>query len=326
VAEHANVAAPAAAAVSVAAPKPPTAVAPPAGPVDGASSSTSGAGDDKSTSAAPAAPESGDGGSSTSMAWDSDATTVTGITKPSQELKLTFYGQGLIASRPVKEGDFVHKGQVLMTEDAEVEQLEYDSMKVESGSHLPIDYAVADYNSKCIVRDRLQAAANDQVANESELQEAIANAEEARIKIDLSKEELRQKSLETDKQGAKVAKMQMVAPIDGIVEKLNLDIGEMVDPNKPEGVVVLVKNDPIWVEVHLPSVEAARLKLGDEFDLKYEGEDQWLPEKGRVNFLDPVVDAASDTRLVRLEVRNPSNRPAGLHVAVRLPEHLAAAN
>ena len=126
--------------------------------------------------------------------------------------------------------------------------------------------------------------------------------------------------------GGDIAVVILATPIDGIVQKMNLDVGEMVDPNKPDGVLVLVKNDPIWVEVHLPSVQAAKLKLGDQFDLKYEGEEQWLPEKGKVNFLDPVVDAASDTRLVRLEVPNPQNRPAGLHVAVRLPEHVAAAN
>src|ERR1700678_2136794 len=111
--------------------------------------------DNSAVSAPLPAPESGDA-SSVSMGWDSEAVTVTGITKPSQQLKLTFYAPGLIASGPVKEGDFVRKGQVLMTEDAQVEQLEYDSMKVESSSHLPVDYSVADYKSKCIIRDRLQ--------------------------------------------------------------------------------------------------------------------------------------------------------------------------
>jgi multidrug efflux pump subunit AcrA (membrane-fusion protein) len=112
--------------------------------------------------------------------------------------------------------------------------------------------------------------------------------------------------------------MKLESPINGIVEKLDLGEGEVVDPNKPSCTVV--QNDPLWVEVHLPSLQARKLALGDTLPVQHEGEQQW--QSGKVIYLAPVADAASGTRMVRLELPNPTSRPSGLQVMVKLPEKL----
>jgi multidrug efflux pump subunit AcrA (membrane-fusion protein) len=52
--------------------------------------------------------------------------------------------------------------------------------------------------------------------------------------------------------------------------------------------------------------------------------DHWI--EGKIIFMSSVVDAASNTQTVRLEVPNPERKPAGLAVNIRLNATVAAGN
>ena len=58
--------------------------------------------------------------------------------------------------------------------------------------------------------------------------------------------------------------------------------GEVVDPQRPA--MVLVKNDPLWVHVHLPSAQSSQLKIGQDLgvveDHAARALDQGLDEDG----------------------------------------------
>ena len=113
----------------------------------------------------------------------------------------------------------------------------------------------------------------------------------------------------------------MHSSIDGIVQTINLHLGSGVDPSKPDGACVIVNNDPLWVEMRLPSAKAATLKLQQKLDVRYLQNDPW--QQGTIIYFNPMVDAASDTQVVRLELANPDQRPSGLHMTVRLPGDVA---
>jgi multidrug efflux pump subunit AcrA (membrane-fusion protein) len=251
----------------------------------------------------------------------SAAPTVTGLTQPSDKASPSFAGPGIISTIAVKEGDIVKKGQLIMSEDSEMDRLELAALKIESDSHLTIDFAQADYEAKDAIRAKLQNAVDHNVANPSEFEEAKANAIEAKIRIDVAGQEIKQKQIEADKQAAKIRKMDLLSPIDGVVRKLNLHLGEVVDPNKVDGACMVLQNDPLWVEVKLPSIQAAALKSDETLMVKYADEDKFRPAK--VILFDPLVDSASDTQIIRLEMPNPEKRPPGLHVIVRLPDRMA---
>ena len=91
-----------------------------------------------------------------------------------------------------------------------------------------------------------------------------------------------------------------------------------VDPNKPDGAITLVTNNPLWVEVKVSSVQAINLKLGDMAIVAYQNSpNDWV--KAKVIYLDPEVDAASDKETVRLELTNTDGTRSGLWVNVKLP-------
>ena len=123
---------------------------------------------------------------------------------------------------------------------------------------------------------------------------------------------------DVDVQAMEIRKMQLFSPVDGAVKELNIQEGEIVDPNKPDGALTLVTNDPLWVEVKVSSAQAAKIKQGDIAMVAYQNDvNNWM--KAKVIYLDPEVDAASDKETVRLELNNDSNNRSGLWVNVRLP-------
>jgi multidrug efflux pump subunit AcrA (membrane-fusion protein) len=265
----------------------------------------------RTASAAPGAP-------------DDSGDMVTAISYPSEKSQPPFFAPGIIDSIKVKEGDRVKKGDLLMTEDKAIEADELEALRIESESTKTVEYAEADHAAKAAELDHMQRAADKGVVNPSELAEAIANEKTTAVRIDLAKEETEKAKFETQKQSDKVARMELHSPIDGIVETINLHLGSGVDPSKPDGACVIVNNDPLWVEMRLPSGQAAGLHLQQHLDVRYGPNDPW--RQGTIIYSNPVVDAASDTQVVRLELANPDQKPSGLHMTVRLPANVAALN
>jgi RND family efflux transporter MFP subunit len=239
-------------------------------------------------------------------------------TTPSDKRSPYFSDVGIVKELLVKPGDVVKAGQIVASQDSDLEQLEYESMKIQAESTAKIEYAKADRDSKKLVRDRLQAAFDSGgAANGTELEEAKLALSQAEIQIKAAQEEHNKNLADLAKQARKLEKMRLLSPIDGIVEKINVFAGEMADPGKQDGVLTIVCNRPLWADIHVPTAEAASLKVGDNLPVAYENEpNNWF--SGRIILFSPEADAASNTQTVRLELTNEEQKPAGLWLNIRL--------
>ena len=252
-----------------------------------------------------------------------------GITRPSERRQLSLKMMDVIWDVKVKPGDAVKTGDVLLTEDTreEVINLQIVTLEAESeatvkGAEVAVEAAVVTLANKEVEFKRVEDMFKKHVANPSEFDKAkldvdIAKLEITKAKWDLEKVKVEhaQRGAQVKKQAAVIERMQIVSPIDGIVEDILLKKGEVVDPQKP--VMVVVKNDPLWVEVFLPTNVSLKLKPGQELPVKYESDDKARPAK--VIYLSPVADPGAGVQLVRLELPNPEARPAGLQVTVIPP-------
>ncbi len=241
--------------------------------------------------------------------------TVTGITKPSEKRELTITTRGRISELPVKEGDHVVAGQLLMAEDDRIERAEFERLQLQANSTVGIRAAQADLKVKTVALENIQKAFANNASNELELRRAEAEHEVAMLSVEKAKEDTAIQQKEADRQAAQLEMMKMFSPIDGIVAKLEIGVGEIVDPQR--AVCTVVQNDPLWIEAHLPTREADRLKMGQGVEVRYPDGEKW--ESAEVIFFSPVANAAADTRLVRLRVANPSQRESGLQMLVKLP-------
>ena len=106
----------------------------------------------------------------------------------------------------------------------------------------------------------------------------------------------------------RVDNMRLLSPIDGFVEKINIEVGESID--ELIDAIRIVRIDPLWIDVHVPQDKAYTVKVGDTAIVKFP-----MPQEesslGKVIFVSRAADAASATLRARIEVPNKSNRPAG---------------
>jgi RND family efflux transporter MFP subunit len=241
-----------------------------------------------------------------------------GRTIPSHIAKPSFMEIGVVKQWFVKPDDVVKKGQVLGTEDVDLEKLQLRSLTIQAKSTAAIDAATADRDARKVELDNKKKASAQDALAESELIEATLNFQQKEAELSNALMQHEKQLADVDVQAGKIEKMKLLAPVDGIVKEINLQEGEVVDPNKPDGALTLVTNNPLWVEVKVPSAQALKLKTGDTALVAYQNDpDNWL--KGKIIFLDPEVDAASDKQTVRLELNNDQNKVSGLWVSVRFP-------
>ena len=108
----------------------------------------------------------------------------------------------------------------------------------------------------------------------------------------------------------------IVSPLNGVVIERKLNEGDLVRADKSI-VMKLAQLDPLYVEVVVPAEEFGSVKVG------MTGRVGLLPfvagnHLAKVTVVDRVIDAASGTFGVRLQLDNPSNRfPAGVRCRVR---------
>jgi RND family efflux transporter MFP subunit len=247
-----------------------------------------------------------------------------GITQPSERHKLTFPAAGLIIAKPVKEGDAVKAGDVLLQQDDFLEQKEVEKAQVEAESAAKVDAAKADYNAKKHIYERKLNTLKGGGANQQEVEDAELDMTLRDKQILVATDDQNEAKIKFLQEQKKVKDMKLLSPVDGIVEKIVLEVGEMADPQKPDAAVWVVKNDPLTVEIRdLPARQAGRLNKDDKLMVRYPDEETW--REAKVVYRAPVVDAASDTQLVKLELPNPKGREAGLQIQVQLPPNVAQA-
>jgi membrane fusion protein (multidrug efflux system) len=195
--------------------------------------------------------------------------------------------EGTLAQVAVDRGDYVRAGQMVARLNANVEaatldlkraQLEYGERKVQR-------------NDDLFKKNLISASDKDEL----ETQTRIA-------------------ALEVKQQQQVLALRTIVSPINGVVVERFLSPGNHVSQEK---IVRIAQLDPLNVETVLPVALFGQIKPGSLAELKAT---PFIPGnfKARVTVVDRVVDAASGTFRVRLELSNPGNRiPAGIKCSVK---------
>jgi RND family efflux transporter MFP subunit len=227
--------------------------------------------------------------------------------------------EGLIEQVHVKRGDFVRKGQVVVT--------------LESG---PERAALALARSKATMKGPLEASASrldfaikkEQRAAELYKQKFVSAGalDEARTQRELAESELKearenQKLNELEMQRAEeVVKLRTIrSPFNGVVVERYLSSGEFATANVKNPILKLAEVDPLNVEVVLPASIYGKIRIGTR--AKVSPEAPGGEYSATVVLVDRVIDAASGTFGVRLELPNGNQQiPAGAKCRVKFPK------
>ncbi len=240
---------------------------------------------------------------------------VRAITRPSADITLSFVQPGRIASVPFREGDKVKAGDVLVRQDDAAEQVQLAQLKAQSEDLTQMRASEASLEQKKVDLEKLQKAAASNAATFLEVEHAKLDVTIAQLSFELAKFEHEQAGRKYDEYRIRVENMQLKSPVDGRIEKVDVEVGESA--NALADVIQVVRTDPLWIDAPVPLAEGINLRTGGTAQIQFaESGKPASSAKGRVVFVAAVADAASGTLRVRVEVPNRMGRPAGEHVLV----------
>jgi RND family efflux transporter MFP subunit len=238
------------------------------------------------------------------------------ITNPSADVTISFVQPGRISKVHFKEGDFVKAGQLLIQQDDAVALAQMEQIEAESKNTTQIEAGKASFEQKKVDLEKLNWAAQRGAATELEVAHAKLEAKIAELSLDIAKFEHEQSKRKFKETKIRVAQMSLKTPLNGVIEKIDVEVGESI--NGLADVIRIVNIDPLWIDVHVPLTQASNLKGNQIAKVAFSGSDNVVLD-GKITFVAAVADAASSTLRIRIEVPNETNRTAGEHVQITLP-------
>jgi len=247
---------------------------------------------------------------------------VVGITTPWRDVLLGSLKPGMISKIEVKEGQDVEEGQVLASLDDTTQKIRVEMARTKAKSTVESDLAKVMLEAVKLKLDRLTRL--DQHASKKDVDEARTNVEAAKLEIEKAELNRIQAIQLLDLEECNLEQLIIRAPFSGVVTDMIKRIGETVDER--EGVVAMVELNPMAVILNCPLRLASKLQLGDQINVQ-PVDLKCAPKVGEIVYLSRVADAASQTFLLKLKVKN-EKAPwvSGLKVSVDFRTPIAKNN
>ena len=248
---------------------------------------------------------------------------VDAMTKARHDLSLGFTVSGKVAQIAVKPGDRIDKDQLLI----ELEDLEGKSLvklyEIRASSDLAARSAEAALRLAQVEYKAIDQAYKNDAAMWIEVERNHIRVEQAELELKMALQQGEEATLQLNQARARHEQYILRAPTDGIVEIVTVEEGELVETLNP--VLQLVVIDPLWIDAAVPTDQTLDLKIGDVVQVRIDLPDHNEPVVGKIIHMAEVADAASNTRLVRVEVPNPKLLPAGAQATLDFDAHANSA-
>ena len=226
------------------------------------------------------------------------------LIEPTQTVDLASPVAGLLDKVYVKRGDLIAAGQVLATLESRAEQAANDLARYRSEQVGPILTAESkiEFSKRKFGRRRAMAAEKLMPAQDSDDAEAEFKLAQAELLVANENREIAK--IEFRQQSSQLNLRTIRSPFNGVVVDQMLYPGEVVEPAGTRKAILRVAQiDPLRIQVILPKEAFGKIRIGAPADVTPE-----IPGKtrhvGRVKSIDRVINAASGTFVVFLEMQN----------------------
>lgn len=221
------------------------------------------------------------------------------LLEPSSETKLSSPVSGVVAHVTAERGGKVRKGQEVLALESELDKASLKSAK-----------ARAEFAARKLERNR--RLLEQELLSDFERDELVTEHQLALLAVGEAQSRLKQRSLKS--------------PIDGVVVKRHVSVGEYVGTDP---VMELVALNPLHAEVIMRAAQYGEIKEGMKLGVLINdpavSETGAVRHEGVVTVVDRVIDAASSTFGFRVKVENSNLAlPAGLKCSIEFDETLVS--
>ncbi|QNN40947.1 efflux RND transporter periplasmic adaptor subunit [Pedobacter roseus] len=263
-----------------------------------------------------------------------ETVTASGKIQPETEVKLSSEVSGEVVELKVKEGDIVKAGQLLCKVRPDVLQSGYErtvaSFNAQKASVAAAQQQLAQnqanfVNSEATYKRNVELF-NKKVISASEFDSAKAayltakaNLASAKENVTGAKFTLEQTGANVKEAGANLAKTTIYAPVDGVVSKLSIELGDRIlGTSQMAGTEIMrISNlSSMEVNVDVNENDITRVKVGDKASIEV---DAFSDKK----FRGVVTEIASSSTAVGTAVSTSVDQVTNFSVKIRITEELA---
>jgi len=234
------------------------------------------------------------------------------IVRPSRIVHVGSAASGLLDSVLVDRGDFVQAGQLIAELDQTVERASAELAKARStqiatlrAAELKLDHL----EERCANH---QSLFEDGILSSENLSQSQLDRSLAEFDLLAAEENAAIAKFEYRRAQAVVDRGRITSPVAGAVIDRSLSPGEIVGGTGESTIVTIAQLDPLIVEAFAPISMLGKLRPAMEAELTFVGF-RAAPKTATIKTISPIVDAASGTFSIQLELPNPDFRmKAGL--------------
>jgi len=198
-----------------------------------------------------------------------------GVVRPWVELKVVAEVGGKITAKKVREGQKVHKGDILAQIDPRDYQNAYNSAR-------------AAWRAAKATYDRIAALYKDQLATQSQMDAAQASLETTQANMDTTALNLERSTIRS--------------PMDGIADKVYIENGQFM--NNADPVADILQIERVKIEVSIPESDVDAVRSVDTFTIRIDALDGEVFQ-GHKHYLSKSSQTLARTYRLEAVIDNP---------------------
>ncbi len=230
---------------------------------------------------------------------------LTGSLRPKEQVEVTAKATGRVEKLTHQLGDYVKKGELI----AELEDDELQQQVSRAKAALAVVAASARQreaelaNSRANL-ERYQKLVKDGLASRVDFEEKQTALEVVQAQLQLTEAQRGQAQAELNELLIRLEQTKIYSPMNGHIARRHIDQGALVTPSTP--IVTLVNLSTMVTMANVPEHDVGRLRVGNLANIEVDAfADRSF--QGKVARISPVLDPATRSATVEVEIPNPEN-------------------
>jgi len=223
----------------------------------------------------------------------------TGLIKPINNLILSSAIEGKLSKIFIEEGSIIKVGDNLLTVDNELQKLEVERRRLIWKDVSQISFAKKNLKIiKSLLSSTRKLYNNTKAVSRDDLNMLEMKYYTAKGDLKAREENEKKEKLEYKIAKTLLSKYIIKSPIDGVVTKIEKDVGEWT--NSGERLINIVNTKKCFLDISIDEKYRDSIKKGDMLEFKPLTKDNFTVIDGNITFISPITDSASG--LVRIKI------------------------
>ena len=228
---------------------------------------------------------------------------LTGSLKPKEVVDVNAKATGRVEKIHFLVGDLVRQGQLIAElEDDELQQQVKRSEASIEVSQAGVTQRKAELANTRANLERAQQLFEEELLSPQEYQQQQTSLEVINAQVSLAEAQAAQAEAALNELKIRLEQTKIYSPMSGVVAERRVDPGALVNPNNP--ILRIVNLATMVTQGNVPERNIGKLRVGNQTEVEVDA----IPGKafsGRVARIAPVLDAATRSALIEIDIPNP---------------------